>query len=241
MPYDQNRHREVLIRILQDIFSDSSLAPFLALKGGTAAMLFHELPRFSTDLDFDLLDLSKEEQVFAGVKKIVEKYGEMKKADNKRYTLFFLLSYHGKLDGGYNIKVEISKRDFGARYQVLSFMGIPMRVMVKEDMVAHKMLAMLHRIGVANRDIFDVWFFLKNFWQVNKEAIEKREGVAYNVFLQNAIDTLESYDDKQILSGLGDLLTEKQRRWVQGNIKKEALFYLRLALRNEKEFFGSFE
>ena len=76
-----------------------------------------------------------------------------------------------------------------------------MRVMVKEDIVAHKMLAMLNRIGVANHDIFDVWFFLNSFWEVNKEAIEEREDIRYKDFLQKGIDALKSYNDKYMGSG----------------------------------------
>lgn len=48
--------------------------------------------------------------------------------------------------------------------------------MVREDMAAHKMVAMLERIGKTNRDIFDVWFFLKNNWQ-SMNVLSKHEQV----------------------------------------------------------------
>lgn len=57
------------------IFSVALLSSVLAFKGGTATMFFHNLPRFSTDLDFNLLDAEKETEVYDRVRKIVLKYG----------------------------------------------------------------------------------------------------------------------------------------------------------------------
>ena len=97
-------------------------------------------------MDFDLLDLSKEHQVFERVKKILEEYGTIKDAREKRFSLFFLLSYNDKLQNAYNIKVEINRRNFGSKYEVKSYLGIAMKVMVPEDMVAHKMVAIIFNI-----------------------------------------------------------------------------------------------
>ena len=74
---DINRHRFFLVQILKDIYSDISLGNYLGFKGGTALMFFYELPRFSVDLDFNLLDVSKEERVYNKVKKILLKYGKI--------------------------------------------------------------------------------------------------------------------------------------------------------------------
>ena len=54
---DINRHKFFLVQILKDIYSDLELANILGLKGGTALMFFYDLPRFSVDLDFNLLVL----------------------------------------------------------------------------------------------------------------------------------------------------------------------------------------
>jgi predicted nucleotidyltransferase component of viral defense system len=56
-------HKTILFQILKDIYSDTTIAPFLGFKGGTATLLFYNLDRFSVDLDFDLLDESKENYV----------------------------------------------------------------------------------------------------------------------------------------------------------------------------------
>ena len=155
MMLDYANHKNILIRILKDIYTDTTIGPFLGFKGGTAALLLYNLDRNSVDLDFDLLDLSREEQVFEQVKKILEGYGTIKDFSNKKFTLFFRLSY---TENHQNIKVEINKRDFGSRYEVKSPFGISMKVMVKEDIAANKMVAMTER--EANRDIFDTYFFV---------------------------------------------------------------------------------
>jgi len=47
----------------------------LGFKGGTAAMLFYGLPRFSVDLDFDLLDSDKKELVLEKISQLLPRYG----------------------------------------------------------------------------------------------------------------------------------------------------------------------
>ena len=234
MAIDTAKHKNILIKILKDIYTDPTISPILGFKGGTAATFFYDLNRFSVDLDFDLLDGDKEDYVFDRVKAIIENYGTLKEARKKRFNLFYILAYDDKDINAQNVKVEINRREFGSKYEVKSFLGISMQVMVKEDMAAHKLCAMYERIGKTNRDIFDVQFFLSHDWPVNKKIVEERMDVSYADFLKKCIDVMEKFDDGNILSGMGELLTEKQKDWVRAKLKSEALFSLRLALEKEK-------
>lgn len=54
-----------MLRILKDIYTDPDLNSLLGFKGGTALMFFYNLPRFSVDLDFNLLDAEKEQLMSA--------------------------------------------------------------------------------------------------------------------------------------------------------------------------------
>jgi len=234
MALDTAKHKNILIKILKDIYTDATIGPILGFKGGTAATFFYGLDRFSVDLDFDLLDSDKEDYVFERVKVIIGNYGKIKEARKKRFNLLYVLSYDDKDMNAQNAKVEISRREFGSRYSVESFLGISMQVMVKEDMAAHKLCAMYERIGKTNRDIFDVHFFLSNDWSVNKKIVEDRMGVSYAEFVKKCIEGLEKLDDSNILSGMGELLTDKQKSWAKAMLKSEALFSLRLALEKEK-------
>jgi len=234
MVLNPSAHKNILLKILLDMYSDNTVGPFLGFKGGTAAYLFYGLDRFSVDIDFDLLNLEKEDYVFERVKKIMKKYGELKDAKKKRFNLFYVLSYSEKEKKAKNIRVEINRRNFGSKYELKSFMGISMLVMVKEDMFANKLLAMYERLGKTNRDVFDVWFFSKNNWPINKEIVEKRAQMPFNEFLQKAIVNLENFNDHNILDGMGELLTEKQKVWAKAKLKSETIFLLKLALEAEK-------
>jgi len=234
MTLNLTTHKNILIKILKDIYTDSTIGPLLGFKGGTAAYLFHNLNRFSVDLDFDLLDAEEEDYVFERIKKILENYGTIKEAEKKRYNLFYVLTYDDKVPGAQNIKVEINRREFGSKYEVKSYLGISMKVMVREDMFAHKLCAMYERIGKTNRDIFDVWYFLQNEWPVNKEIVRSRTGMSFKEFLQKCVDSLEKMTDRNILSGMGELLDAKQKDWVKAKLRTETIFQLKLKLENEK-------
>ena len=227
-------HKNVLIRILKDIFTDPAIGPILGFKGGTAAYLFYGLNRFSVDLDFDLLDKNREGLVFEQVKKILENHGAIKEFRKKRYSLFYLLSYHDKEHDAQNVKIEINRRDFGSKYELKSYLGIAMKVMVKEDMAAHKFVALYEREGKTNRDIFDVQFFLRNNWPIRRDIIETRTRLPFLKFLDACIDIVEKKKDRDILSGIGELLDESQKQWVREKLKTETLFSLRLLRDNEK-------
>lgn len=228
------KHKNILIKILKDIFTDLSIAPFLGFKGGMAALLFYGLDRFSVDLDFDLMDQKEVENVYDRIKSILESYGQLKEARQKRFNLFYVLSYDNKDVNAQNIKVEINRCEFGSKYEVRSYLGIAMNVMIREDMAAHKMVAMYERIGKTNRDIFDIWFFLQNNWPINKKIVEARTKMPFKKFLEKSIHLLEKGDHKDILSGMGEILNKKQKDWVREKLLAETIFLLKLALENER-------
>src|SRR3989344_9198398 len=136
---DNSRHRVKLLEILKDIYDDPQLRTALGFKGGTAAMLFYDLPRLSVDLDFDLLKEGREELVVDKLKKILANHGTLRETTKKRFTLFFLLSYEL---GERTIKVEISRRATESGFSPQTYLGIPMLVMNQEDMTAGKLSAL---------------------------------------------------------------------------------------------------
>jgi len=184
-------HKTILFQILKDIYSNTDIAPFLGFKGGTATLMFYNLDRFSVDIDLDLLDESKENEVFTEISKIVKKYGIVKEQYIKRFNLFFVISYEDK---SHNIKIEINRRQFDSKYELKTYLGVSMLVMVSEDLFAHKLMAMEERIGKTSRDIYDVWFFLSNRFSINKEIVKKRSGMSFNQLLNKCILQLEKLD-----------------------------------------------
>lgn len=227
---DYAKHKNILLQILKDIYSDPSIAPYVGFKGGTAAHLFYGLNRDSVDLDFDLLDENKEQVVFEEIRKIASGYGKIIESRIKRFNLFNMISYETKAQ---NIKIEVNRRKFGSRYELKTLLGISMLVMVQEDMFANKLLAMVERIGRTSRDIYDVWFFLKNNWPIQREIIEQRSGLSFTEFLQKGIEQLEKMNNKNILVGLGESLTRSQKDWARAKLRTETIFLLRARLESE--------
>lgn len=224
-------HKTILFQILKDIYSDTTIAPFLGFKGGTAALMFHGLSRFSVDLDFDLLDYSREDYIFERVIDIVKKYGKLKESSKKRFNLLCVLSYEDK---AHNIKVEINRRKFGSKYEIKTYLGVSMMVMIMEDMFANKLMAMHERIGKTSRDIYDVWFFLEHHFPINRNIVEKRAKMSFGKLLEKCIQQLEKMNNKNILVGLGEFLTPGQKDWARAKLRLETIALLRLRLEDEK-------
>ena len=60
--------------------------------------------------------------------------------------------------------------------------------MNQPDMFANKLCALLDRSTLANRDIFDCWFFMQKHTPVNKAIVETRMNATLPDYLQQCID-----------------------------------------------------
>ena len=232
MTLNYSKHKTILLQILKDIYSETSIAPHLGFKGGTAAMMFYGLPRNSVDLDLDLLDESKEIEVFRKINEIVRNYGNVTDSSIQKSNLRNVISYDPKAQ---NIKVEVNRRQFGSMYEIKTYLGISMLVMTREDMFAHKLMAMIERVGKTSRDIFDVQYFIKNNWPINKEIVEKRAGVSFKQAIEKAISLLEKMNNKHILDGLGELLSEPQKDSARAKLKDDTIFLLKVMHDSEEQ------
>ena len=220
---DLNKHKFLLVQILKDIYSDIELSNCLGFKGGTALMFFYDLPRFSVDLDFNLLEIEQEDLVYKKVRKILLKYGSIYDEAKKFYGPLVVLNYGY---GERKLKVEISNRAFENRYEIKNLLGINIKVMVLEDLFAHKLCALLDRSSVTNRDIFDCWFFMEKRTPINKYIVEDRMKMPLTEYLQLCIDLLESMNDKGLLQGLGELMDSSMKKFVQTKMRSETISLL---------------
>lgn len=227
---NKEKHQLIMGQILKDIYADVSIAPLLGFKGGTCAYFFYNLPRFSVDLDFDMLSSDEDAQknLFEKLVKIMEKYGKVKDKYIKRFTVFALLSY-GEAD--LNIKVEINTRqlvkDIKNRYELKEYLGISMFVAKKEYLFAGKLSALTLRTKTAIRDIYDIYYFAKNNWGIDNEAVQSITGKETKKQLSDCLAIVEGIKNNQIMIGLGELINEKEKEWVKNNLKNEALFMLK--------------
>ncbi len=227
---NKEKHRLMMGRILHDIYSDASIAPLLGFKGGTCAYLFYGLPRFSVDLDFDLIGATEPDKksMIASIEKILRNYGEIKDEHIKYNTIFLLLSYG---DADHNIKFEISTRthfaDLKKFYELKKYLGISMPIASRPYLFASKLAALTLRRKTAMRDIYDIWFFAKNSWDIDADVLKILTGKRVKAHLADCVRTIKQIKDNQILHGLGELMSEKEKDWIRAHLREETVFLLK--------------
>ena len=215
---DVNRHKFFLLQLLKEIYSDPELASSLAFKGGTALMLFHDLPRFSVDLDFNLTENSNEEVASAKLRAILVKHGTIRDEARKRYGMLLVLNYE---DDDRNLKVEVSNRSYPDEYELRDYLGVSMNVMRLEYMFTHKLMALLDRNALTNRDVFDCWFCMKQRLVLRKSILDLRLKGTFEDYMDKAIEAVTAISGNRILDGIGELLDPELKKWVKTDLTSE--------------------
>jgi len=223
--FDKQKHKVHLTKLLVNLYKDSLVAKSLGFKGGTACYFFYDLPRFSVDLDFDLINASKmssegKQELRNKIEAIISKDYEILDSSHKNNTLFWLASYE---KGERHIKIEVSTRDYPNSYEYRNFYGTTINVLKIGDIIAHKLVAIEDRKVAANRpacagrDIFDAGYFLnsKYFDEVNFEIVKFRTGLDLQQFSTGLLKFLENYNPKSNLDGLGELVSGSQKDWIR--------------------------
>ncbi len=216
---NREKHESKMIDVLSDIFRNKNLSSRLGFKGGTACYLLEDLPRFSVDLDFNIIGKTtsnKINDIFEELKNVLSTHGKLDEARIKHFTVFFLLNYE---DHQHNLKIEVSKRPAEDTYELKNFLGIRMPMMTRPDMFAHKLVALMDRKQLANRDLFDIHWMLYQKWDVNENIIETSTGYNLVTYLEKVLTFIDKkVSSRSLLDGLGELLDEKQKYWVKNKM-----------------------
>ena len=227
---NKEKHQLIMGKILRDIYSDISISSLLGLKGGTATYFFYGLPRFSVDLDFDILSEDEDDKkiVYNKILEIIKKYGIIKDSYIKKYTIFALLSYS---DMDFNIKIEINTRNqiknIKSKYELKKYLGISMMVAKKEYLFAGKISALTMRTKTAMRDIYDINYFAKNNWDIDEEAVKSISNRDKKEQLLLYLEVIEKIKDNEIMTGLGELVKEEEKEWIRKDLREETIFMIK--------------
>ena len=212
------KHKQVLAKILIEIFSEKSLAGKLGFKGGTALYFFYDLNRFSTDLDFDLIGEGTAEDILL-IESIVKRNLTIVDSRTKRFTWFWLGSYE---KGQVKVKIEVNTRQYPNKYEVKDFRGYSIRLLKREYMAAHKFCAVLDRKTLQNRDLYDIWFMFTHDFPINEKIILERTGKKLKPYFADVLKMVrglpKNYD---VLNGLGEVMDNRKKDWVKGNLLEE--------------------
>lgn len=223
---DQKLHKIMLSKVLLSIYKNRFLSQNLGFKWGTAAMFFYGLPRLSVDLDFDILkdySIKYTENIINELEKELKLFWEITDFANKTNTILYELRYK---DDERRLKIEISKRWKSWDFKQKNFLGENIWVMLDSDLFSNKMIALLNRKWITNRDIFDIWYFLSNWVQLNKTIIEEFTWDSFNEYLERVEDFIKTYDFSKVLYWLWEMLDNKQKIFVKSKMKYEILWFL---------------
>lgn len=218
---NKDKHRQIMYNILKEIF-ESPFSKKLAFKWWTASYFLYGLDRFSTDLDFDIIwETANWENFDNEIVKILEKYWTLKKWKK------MLLSYW---DEDINIKIDISRNIWDSNsYEIVNFFWIDMNIQTKGTIFANKLVALTDRNNIANRDIYDIYFFFKNGFDINEAVIFERTGKDLKEYFSDILQFLKKLPKNyKILEWLGEVLDEKQKSFVKNKLLSELINLLEM-------------
>ena len=214
---EKTKHQLVLKQLLREIFSDSELSAQLVFKGGTALMLFHSLNRFSTDLDFDIRN-ETDDINFKRLCRLTASHLTINDSAEKQNTYLLEGSYES---GMQQVKIEVNRRKFPQDFTLYNYLGLSIPILSRENMLAHKLCAIISRKTIQNRDIYDADFMLKKNWEPNIEIIKLRTNLGMADYCSVLLETVNNTAiQKNIMLGLGEVLDKKERDWARKNLVK---------------------
>jgi predicted nucleotidyltransferase component of viral defense system len=215
---NREKHRLIMFNILKDIFT-SDMWKYFAFKWWTACYFLYSLDRFSTDLDFDLLE--DIEWVDDFIESILKKYWTIKKWNK------LVLSYW---EDDINIKIDINRKIWKSNtYEVVNFYWFDIKVQDKSTIFANKLVALLERN--TNRDIYDVYFFFNNLFDINEEVIVERTWKNLKDLYIELDKKLVSFPTNyKILDWLWEVLTEKQKLFVKQSLVLDLIWIIQMKI-----------
>ncbi len=150
----------------------------LIFKGGTALYKLYNLPRFSEDLDFSLLQDIDVETIIKETVKSIEN-AEIKELKKTKNSLLVKIGFKGILTRYNTVRIDINlKNDILEKFDVKSFVPeyidinpFSLRVLNLKEIVAEKIHSLFAREKA--RDLYDL-FFLLRFVEIDRNLVEKK-------------------------------------------------------------------
>ena len=237
------RHKSNMFKLLTAILKDNSLSSKLYFKGGTCAALRGILPRFSVDLDFDLLDKSLIPTLRPRIIKLTNDLGFTLK-EQSQHALQFFLKYDAPVQDRNTLKLEIT--DFvssKSEYEVVNLqeLNLVCQAQTIPTMVAGKLVAALGRLErnghVSGRDFYDIREFLIAGLPINYAVVEDLTGQKYTKYIGSLLKFVKTeLTLDQLYHDLSPLLAPKNFKNVISQIIPDLTMLLadELARANDK-------
>lgn len=241
-------HKKHMFDILKAVYQ-SKFGKYLWFKWWTALYFFYDLPRFSVDLDFDLIQSMTWDQTIA-YRDALLWYLQSKFPDFK-FVISGTLSHSFRFVIKYwwlkTIKFEVNSKIYDNNYNFKKLFWLEVQVMDLSFSFSHKLCAFISRYKskgiVANRDLFDIDFFL-NKWILPDEKIieirtvkllwEKMWSVKYLQYLHDFLTIHYQNINKNILNWLWELIDTKQKNYITKNFLDDLLGKIKFYIKESK-------
>lgn len=166
------------------------------------------------------MDIKKEEQIIQGIREILLKYGEIKNETLGKTIHRCIFRYDER---SMNIKIELNKRIWqNNKYNHENIENTQILSMAKECVFANKLVALSERFY--SRDLYDVYFFFSQEFPICDAIIYERTGLNTKDFLQQLTKDLpKHFTENSVLTGLGEILDEKQKLRVKKSLLKDTI------------------
>lgn len=224
-------HESYMKKILEIIFS-SPYKDIIAFKWWTLAYFHYDLPRFSTDIDLDLLDITKEKEVIDYMNQELPLIGEVERPMLGRDLHRWKFHYD---QNGRNIKIELNKRQhLQTKYEIIIINDIAIQVQTAKSMVTNKLLALGDRRY--NRDLYDIHFFLKQWYIFDENIIQEKKDKSLVDWINMIINEIPNrFQTNAILHQLGEVLDDLQKPRVKNHLANETIELLKFYLDNNSD------
>lgn len=172
---------------LKEIFSNNQISQYLALKWGIAAN-YYWLNRESTDIDLDVLDISKYDIIVNEIRKFLEEIGEIRN-ETTLQSWYRFIAYRKIKGRRARIQIDLNKHIYKSnQYDFQEIDWVPARYMTKNSIFANKLVSLWERLK--DTDLYDVNDFLKKNFPLNIEIIKERTNMWPREFIENLITRL---------------------------------------------------
>jgi len=227
------KHKNQIFLLLREILKDPLLSQSLMFKGGTYASLRGVLDRFSINLDFDLPNKEKINDIKKKFYKIFKKLDLEIKDKSKKHLQFFL-RYSAPEGERNTLKLEIND-DVGVnnKYEKVLLEQINMYCNghTLDTMFANKLVACKARFDknrkIAGRDFYDIYQFFLQGLDINKKVIEERTNMAYLDYLKSLLPFIKKEITPKLLNqDLNPLLKQKDINILLPHLKNDILIFL---------------
>jgi predicted nucleotidyltransferase component of viral defense system len=213
--------KQILVGIFSWPYKDS-----IGFKGGTLAYLQYWLPRFSTDIDLDLIDPTQEQEIKEYIENLLIWFWDV---ENRLWKDLHRWRFRYDNDGRI-IKIELNKRHSPfTRYEWITIDGVKIKAQTLSSMITNKLLALGSRRY--NRDLYDIHFFLSKWYEFDEHIIVDKTNQTIKQWISMIIEEIPiSFQENTILHQLWEVLDDKQKPRVKTHLANETINLLQLYL-----------